>query len=290
MEIGKVGQTSMWKVCKSSPRSPSVSQTSNIEVTFLAIILVHSSILLAPSLASRLPNDPPWRVFVITMQTSQVFASALICVAAVLGDSAPSPTSASPSFTTTPTALADSQIPAKLPELYTPPPERLPQTTSLSGDVTIGITNRLFNTPAVSIVGFSDAGSQPPRKTISGTFSQTTSIVVPSGWAGAFILDKVEAPFDDQGSRIEGNWGIDDPYNQVYLGVSYVAGYSVPIVCSCGTNSSAIPVTGCNKSLFSFGTCSYPQLQYGSTASPVCVNTSPVDGPPETFFKPVSIL
>ena len=223
------------------------------------------------------------------MRSSKTFASILAYVATVLGDAAPGPAlaSATSSIAVTPTASVKGHDPANLPALYTPPPGPVPQVAALSGPVTIGITNRLVGTPALSIVGASDAGVKPPVTPVNGQFSQTTNIVVPSGWAGAFTLDKVGAPFNAQGSRIEGNWGVNDPYNQVYLDVSYVTGYSVPIVCSCGTNPSATPVTGCNKRLFGLGACPSGQLQ-GNSASPVCINESPTAGPPQAFFAPIS--
>ena len=159
------------------------------------------------------------------MRNFRTFASVLAYATAVFGDAAPGPAPATPSTAVTPTASVKGHDPADLPALYTPPPGPAPQVAALSGPVTIGITNRLAGTPAVSIVGASDAGSKPPATPVNGQFSQTTNIVVPSGWAGAFTLDRVGAPFNAQGGRIEGNWGVNDPYNQVYLDVSFVTGF-----------------------------------------------------------------
>ena len=221
------------------------------------------------------------------MRSSQIFASILAYAAAVLGDAAPGPAAPTPLSAATPTASLNNPDPADLPALFTPPPGPIPQAAQLSGDVTIGITNELPGTPALTIVGASNAGVLPPRTPVSGQFSRTTSIVVPSGWAGAFTVDVASGGFNSQGSRIEGNWGVNDPMNQVYLDISYVTGYSVPIVCGCGTSPSATPVTGCNKNLFALGTCPSGQQQGPSNAA-VCLNRSPTNGPPQSFFAPVS--
>ena len=220
--------------------------------------------------------------------STQVLVSILAFTSLALGDAAPGPVAASPSTAASPTASVKGHDPADLPALYTPPPGPVPQVAQLSGDVTIGITNKLAGNPTVTIVGANDAGAKTPiGGQVNGQFTATTNIVVPSGWAGAFTLDKTGPSFNALGSRIEGNWGVNDPYNQVYVDVSYVTGVSVPIVCSCGTNPTGNPVTGCNKDLFSLGTCPSGQIE-GNSAAPVCTNQSPNAGPPQAFFAPVS--
>ena len=221
----------------------------------------------------------------ISQAIAVFLAYAATVVAADVSDTTPA--LASPSVAETPTASVKGHDPANLSALYTPPPDPVAPVATLSGPVTIGITNRLAGTPALSIVGASNAGVKPPLTPVSGQFSRTTNIVVPSGWAGAFTVDRVGAPFNAQGTRIEGNWGVNDPFNQIYLDISYVTGFSVPIVCSCGANSTAIADFGCNKELFNLGTCPYGQLQ-GRNGSLVCVNWSPTSGPPQDFFAPVS--
>ena len=217
--------------------------------------------------------------------STQVLASILAFAASALGDAAPGSVA---STAATPTASVSGHDPANLPALYTPPPGPVPEAAQLSGAVTIGITNKLAGNPTVTIVGANDAGAKTPiGGQVNGQFTATTNIVVPSGWAGAFTLDKTGSTFNTLGSRIEGNWGVNDPYNQVYLDVSYVTGFSVPIVCSCGTNPTGNPVTGCNKNLFDLSSCPSGQLQ-GNSASPVCANQSPNNGPPQAFFAPVS--
>ena len=223
----------------------------------------------------------------INMRTSShVIASILALTGSAFGAALPGPQASSPAAAATPTAVVRGHDPAYLPEYYAqahPSPTPVPDIAGapqLSGDVTWAITNSLPGTPAISIVGAYNAGAKPPRNSVSGTFTRTTNIVVPSGWAGAFTLDKVGGTFNTQGSRIEGNWGVNDPDQVVYADVSYVTGYSVPITCSCGGQV----VTGCNTELFSDG-ISCPERQ-GTSASPVCINTSPTAGPPQAFFAP----
>ena len=223
----------------------------------------------------------------IIMRTFQAFASILLYTASALGDAAPGPIPASPSTAATPTAVVKGHDPADLPALYTPPPGPMPDAAQLSGDVTIGITNQLVGTPVITIVGAHDANALGARTPVNGQFTQTTNIVVPSGWAGAFTVDKVGAPFNTLGSRFEGNWGVNDPANLVYIDVSYVTGFSVAMVCSCGNDPHATPVTGCNKNLYDLNSCPTGQSQ-GNSASPVCVNDSGTNGPPQAFFAPVS--
>ena len=207
------------------------------------------------------------------MWNTKAITSVLVCAAVALGDAAPSPVATSPSIATTSIKGHD---PSDLPALYTPPPGPASQLfANLAGDVTIGITNMLIGKPAVSITATSDIGGLPPRAFQTGAFAETTQIVVPSGWAGAFTLDKVYDSFNGAGSRIEADWGINDPANLVYLDVSYSAGFTIPIVCTCGTDPLNTPVTGCNKALFSLRYCPVP-----------CINNSPEKGPPDAFFAP----
>ena len=152
----------------------------------------------------------------------------------------------------------------------------------LTGPVTFNIENRLPGTPALRILGAYDSGANPPTKTVDGKFTSSTSIVVPWGWAGEFTINKDSSdPFADAGSRIEGDNGFNDPDELVFVDVSYVVGYSVPITCSCENTV----VTGCNIELFSRGTC---PNQLGSAQAPVCVNTPPKSGGVDPFFAPCS--
>ena len=74
-------------------------------------------------------------------------------------------------------------------------------------------------------------------------------------------------------SKIEGSFTGIMPH----VDVSYVDGYSVPIVCSCGGR----PVTGCNLELFELSTC--PSLQ-GNTCINMVSRYSDM-GPASPFFK-----
>ncbi|MCJ1373887.1 hypothetical protein MMC20_005117 [Loxospora ochrophaea] len=217
------------------------------------------------------------------MRTSTQVVSAILSLSAsALGLAAPRPAPASPEAAGTPTAVIQGHDPADLAAVATPAPD-VADAAALSGPVTFHITNSLVGLPAVSILGSHDAGaSAPVNAPIGGTFTSSTSIVVPSGWAGEFTLDKVgSTPFNTDGSRIEGNWGVNDPADLVYIDVSYVAGYSIPIVCSCGGSV----VTGCNNQLFNDGTTCGDEVGSGSS-NPVCINNSPTNGPPGPFFAP----
>ena len=180
---------------------------------------------------------------------------------------------------------------ANTPPLSTALPSLLKPAAPLSGteDVTIHITNQLPEAPTLTISEAHNWNAEAPRNSANGQFTQATSIVVPFGWAGAFTLEKAGGPINPLGSRIEGNWGVDDPLpNRFWLDVSYVTGFTLPIVCICGTNTTATPATGCNKDLFSLGRCPARQLG-GPDDAPICVNWSPTDGPPQSFFAPVSV-
>ena len=100
----------------------------------------------------------------------------------------------------------------------------------------------------------------------------TTQVVFPTNWAGRIVIGKTT---DADGSKIEGSTTV---WNDV--DVSYVDGFSVPIVCS---NASA-PVTGCNINLWDVsGPCNNTVGQ-----DAVCLNPMQgvADGPADPWFLP----
>ena len=114
----------------------------------------------------------------------------------------------------------------------TPPPA--PAGKELSGDVTYVVINMLSATPVVTYFGTYDVSNLPPVGPLSGTFISEISFVVPSGWAGEYTLNMQDsAAFNVDRSHIEGNWGVNDPYNDVYVDVSYATSVSIPIACGC---------------------------------------------------------
>lgn len=102
--------------------------------------------------------------------------------------------------------------------------------------------------------------------------SASTQYLFPTGWAGNIPIGR---DIQVGNSLIEANYVFNEPW----IDVSYVDGFSVPITCSSGGN----PVTGCNIDLFE---------QQGVTCDDkvgsVCKNPTPVHnmlyGPPPCFF------
>jgi len=125
-----------------------------------------------------------------------------------------------------------------------------------------------FGSPLQAVV-VNAAGS--PTWGQSQVIHDSVSFTLPSHGNGQITLGHNTNPY---GSKIELNNGFDTSVTQVYIDVSYVDGFSVPIVCHCGGLT-----TGCSKPLFSQHTkCS--ALQPG----PVCINNAPDNGPAEPFF------
>ncbi|KAL9011848.1 MAG: hypothetical protein Q9173_003351 [Seirophora scorigena] len=108
--------------------------------------------------------------------------------------------------------------------------------------------------------------------------AQNTAIAVPRDFAGAIFIGQI---YDPANSKIELSFNAPQGYRPG-LDVSYVDGYSVPIVCSC----NGIPVTGCNIALFRTGrTC--PRQGPGGDRR-LCYNPKRniPDGPADPFFQP----
>ena len=102
----------------------------------------------------------------------------------------------------------------------------------------------------------------------------TTFYSFPTGWAGRIYVGKTTDPAN---SKIEGSvTGSPD------MDVSYVDGYSVPIVCK-----SAGKVSGCNTELFGLNgnTCGQ---NVDISGFQICKNPALTlnDGPPDSFFAP----
>lgn len=140
-----------------------------------------------------------------------------------------------------------------------------------AGVMTIAITNYWTAPLSVSYFQNSDSPSAvgAPEPAPLGT---STQVVFPTNWAGRIVVGKTT---DADGSKIEGSTtGWND------IDVSYVDGFSVPIVCS---NATA-PVTGCNINLWDVsGPCNNT---IGEDA--VCLNPMQgvPDGPADPWFLP----
>lgn len=140
-----------------------------------------------------------------------------------------------------------------------------------AGVMTIAITNYWTAPLSVSYFQNSDSPSAvgAPQPAPLGT---TTQVVFPTNWAGRIVIGKTT---DADGSKIEGSTTV---WNDI--DVSYVDGFSVPIVCS---NATA-PVTGCNINLWDVsGPCNDT---VGEDA--VCLNPMQgvPDGPAAPWFLP----
>ena len=140
-----------------------------------------------------------------------------------------------------------------------------------AGVMTIAITNYWTAPLSVSYFQNSDSPSAvgAPEPAPLGT---STQVVFPTNWAGRIVIGKTTHA---SGSKIEGSTTV---WNDI--DVSYVDGYSVPIVCS---NATA-PVTGCNINLWDVsGPCINT---VGDDA--VCLNpmVGVPDGPADPWFLP----
>ena len=140
-----------------------------------------------------------------------------------------------------------------------------------AGVMTIAITNYWTAPLSVSYFQNSDSPSAvgAPEPAPLGT---STQVVFPTNWAGRIVIGKTT---DAEGSKIEGSTTV---WNDI--DVSYVDGFSVPIVCS---NATA-PVTGCNINLWDVsGPCNNT---VGEEA--VCLNPMQgvPDGPADPWFLP----
>ena len=140
-----------------------------------------------------------------------------------------------------------------------------------AGVMTIAITNYWTAPLSVSYFQNSDSPSAvgDPQPAPLGT---TTQVVFPTNWAGRIVVGKTT---DADGSKIEGSTTV---WNDI--DVSYVDGFSVPIVCSDAT----APVTGCNINLWEVsGPCNNTVGQ-----DAVCLNPMQgvPDGPAHPWFLP----
>ncbi|KAI1752564.1 hypothetical protein F4782DRAFT_530431 [Xylaria castorea] len=76
--------------------------------------------------------------------------------------------------------------------------------------------------------------------------NSTAIIAVPTGWAGRVAIAEAEVPIRDRASLLEGSFLVQGGVDAlIALDVSYVDGFTVPIVCACGDET----VLGCNLNL-----------------------------------------
>ncbi|OIW23329.1 hypothetical protein CONLIGDRAFT_657852 [Coniochaeta ligniaria NRRL 30616] len=112
----------------------------------------------------------------------------------------------------------------------------------------------------------------------------TAEFAVPTGWTGmvAVVEDSGTRAIVGDESIIEANYVVPDGYTVAVadVDVSYVAGFSLPIVCACdGTGL----VTGCNKYLWDIGICPLNN-GVGSCINPLRDDETATQA--QDFFKP----
>lgn len=159
-----------------------------------------------------------------------------------------------------------------------------PKTTQPPALLTISLVNS--HTAAISTTHNSNSGVPRPASgaTQPGTLAAgaTAAIAVPTNWAGIISVNDARNPVSDKNSLIEANYQNRSVEHHAIadLDVSYVYvraagpvslcwcacgrkgvivtnktrnsnGFTLPITCSC----NGLGVTGCNKDLFSLGSC-----------------------------------
>ena len=148
-----------------------------------------------------------------------------------------------------------------------------PKMPGLPADLmTIAVTNQYGRQMSLSLAsnanGPSPIGNPSPNILPDASLTQFT---FPTGWAGRIC---VGPDLNPNGSKIEGSFtGPPD------IDVSYVDGYTVPIICL----SEGVAVTGCNIELFNQPNVRCEQLIDRAT----CLNPAKdvPDGPAPPFFK-----
>jgi len=145
-----------------------------------------------------------------------------------------------------------------------------------------------------------------------GTLSTgaTAVFAVPTGWGGNVFIADAAHEISDNDSLLEGSYGNQMGSIQTDIDVSYVNGFSVPILCKCHNKNKAnqfTKVTGCNIDLFSQAGCSnsggtgncgkctiQPDGTGGLDGNGACKNPKRGSGAtdanviPDPFFEPCS--
>ncbi|KAK8110132.1 uncharacterized protein PG998_006589 [Apiospora kogelbergensis] len=156
--------------------------------------------------------------------------------------------------------------------------------------LTISLVNS--HAAAISTTHNSNAGAPSPVSgpTTPGTLAAgaTAAIAVPTDWAGVISVNDASHAASNGNSLIEANYQYRtiEQYAIADLDVSYVIvtttpsnGFTLPITCSC----NGLGVTGCNKDLFTLGSCPVP-IQHGACPNPLRSDTNATTAHP--FFAP----
>ncbi|ORY72095.1 uncharacterized protein BCR38DRAFT_331740 [Pseudomassariella vexata] len=132
------------------------------------------------------------------------------------------------------------------------------------------------------VVAPSPWGGVPVPGTVA--CGSSASMAVPTNWAGIVLVSDASHKITDNDSGIEANfvsWGPDFENGNAIgtVDVTFVGGFSVPIVCSCAGKVQ----TGCNKDLFKLGTCPSAVTE-GACANPLRGDLGVTQANP--FFAP----
>ncbi|KAM0804273.1 hypothetical protein BDR22DRAFT_970092 [Usnea florida] len=117
----------------------------------------------------------------------------------------------------------------------------------------------------------------------NGAIGSSFEAVYPANWAGRIAIGKDNDPdYINRGSLIEASYDSGAPF----VDVSYVQGFSIPIVCSCGGPNAGV-ITGCNVPLYHDNGAPCPS----PGPSSICFNPSSnspqaTGGPVPPFFSP----
>ncbi|KAI1774988.1 Osmotin, thaumatin-like protein [Hypoxylon cercidicola] len=128
-------------------------------------------------------------------------------------------------------------------------PEPTPE-PSVSADGNFVVTVVNSHTAAISTSHFQGAGSPTAiRHDNEGNIvapDETITFAVPTGWSGRLAMYEEGYDVVDRGSLFEGSFMVDESKNAfMALDVSYVDGFTVPLVCECNQEV----VFGCNLDL-----------------------------------------
>ncbi|CAJ2513635.1 Uu.00g017540.m01.CDS01 [Anthostomella pinea] len=150
------------------------------------------------------------------------------------------------------------------------------------------VTMTIVNSMGAAVSTSHQLGGVAPTVIAGGTGSgpmaanETAILALPSGYHGGIAVGRPGKKLTDAASLIESSFvdlsGQGKP--QAYADVSFVNGFSLPMVCSCDNTV----VTGCNIDMFALNTCQ--DVDDGGA----CINTARSDSyakvDPPDFFVP----
>ena len=248
--------------------------------THQAVVLL-AALAATPALAQNVfgpgPQDGSGNVITVTERVEATVTTLAASSNVVFVPAIPA-TSTTSSSSSSQVAIQASSSPPALLSSTTPATTPAPQGGSGGGGgaQTFSIVNSYSVALSLSFgynAGGPDMIGVPVSQTTIGVGS-TTSYSFPTGWAGRIGVGKTT---DSANSKIEGSvTGAPD------MDVSYVDGYSVPIVCK-----SAGKVSGCNTELFGLNGNKCNQ-NVDISAFQICKNPAVTlnNGPPDSFFAP----